>query len=93
MQFTLTEIDEGLEENADFEEVASTAKALAFITWMNRWLIRRPDSASNQSSSMSMNKPAMLDLLKRARAYVAANGSAADGSTRVRYFSVQDGFR
>jgi hypothetical protein len=93
MLYTLEDIEEGLEENADFEEVGSVSKAKAFITWMNRWLIRRPDSASNGASSLSINKGAMLDLLKRAQAFVSATPTDSASGANVKFLSFRDDFR
>jgi len=92
--YSLEDLELALETNADFEEVASLSKAKAFITAANRWLIRRPDSASDGSSSLSIGKQFIMELLKRAQTYVAENGTATDGSSSsVRFLSVMQGFR
>jgi hypothetical protein len=75
---TLAEIETDLLDYADFEEVASVSRARSFVTAANRWLILRAESASNQSSSMSISKQFVSDMLKRAQAFVAANVSTGD---------------
>lgn len=91
--YSLADLETALETNADFEETGSVSKAKAFITAANRWLIRRPESASNQSSSMQIGKQFVADLLKRAHAYVAANDRSSADNAGVRFLSVADGFR
>jgi len=81
-------IESDLLEYADFEEVSSVARARLFITSAKRWLILRPESASNQGSSLSMSKSVVVDLLKRAQDYVAANASGNSG--RVRFLSAEN---
>lgn len=76
---------------ADFEEVGSVSRAKAFITAANQWLILKPESASNQSSSLSMGKAEVSALLQRARDYVLANDTTA--STRVRFLQPGGSFR
>ena len=74
---TLADIEADLLDYADFEEVASVARARSFVTAANRWLILKAESASNQSSSMSISKQFVSDMLKRAQAFVSANASSA----------------
>lgn len=74
---TLADIEADLLDYADFEEVASVSRARSFVTAANRWLILKAESASNQSSSMSISKQFVSDMLKRAQAFVAANASSA----------------
>ena len=91
----IADIEADLIEYADFEEVGSVARARSFITAAKRWLILRPESASNGGSSLSMSKSVVMDLLKRAQDYVAANaGSVSDGAGgRVRFLGVGRSFR
>lgn len=74
---TLAEIEPDLLDYADFEQVGSVSRAQSFITAANRWLILKADSASNQSSSMTIGKSFVSDMMKRAQAFVAANASSA----------------
>lgn len=76
----IADIEADLLDYADFEEVGSVSRARSFITAANRWLILRADSASNQSSSMTIGKSFVENMQKRAQAYVAKNTSA--GTTR-----------
>ena len=90
--YTLAEIEAALEENADFEEAGSVSKAKAFVTAANRWLIRRPESASDQASSLTIGKSFVMSLRSRAIDYINAN-AANSATSRVRFFSVESGFK
>lgn len=84
----IADIESDLLEYADFEEVASVQRAKLFITAAKRWLILRPDSASNQSSSLSVGKSFVETMLRRAQDYVAANQTLAGGGRgSVRFLS------
>lgn len=84
----IADIEDDLLEYADFEEVASVQRAKLFITAAKRWLILRPDSASNQSSSLSVGKSFVETMLRRAQDYVAANQTLAGGGRGlVRFLS------
>ncbi len=72
---TLADIEADLLDYADFEQVGSVSRAQSFVTAANRWLILKADSASNQSSSMTIGKNYVSDMLKRAQAFVMANSS------------------
>ena len=83
MLLVIADIETDLLTYADFEEVASVARAKLFITAAKRWLILRADSASSNSQSMSIGKQYVADMLTRAQAYVSANDTtAASGRTR-----------
>lgn len=77
---TLADIESDLLDYADFEQVGSVSRAQSFITAANRWLILKADSASNQSSSMTIGKSFVSDMLKRAQAFVSANASTGSVS-------------
>jgi hypothetical protein len=84
----IADIEADLIEYADFEEVGSVARAKLFITAAKRWLILRPESASNQSSSLSIGKDSVQELMRRAKDYVAANGTTSGGGRNsVRFLS------
>lgn len=90
----IADIETDLLEYADFEEVASVSRARLFVTAAKRWLILRAESASNQSSSLSIGKSFVENLLKRAEAYVAANATASSGAnSRTRFLHVGSCFR
>jgi len=90
----IADIEADLIDYADFEEVGSVARARSFITAAKRWLILRPESASNEGSSLSMSKSVVMDLLKRAQDYVTANAeSSGGGRGGVRFLGVGGNFR
>jgi hypothetical protein len=89
----IADIESDLLKYADFEEVASVSRAKLFITAANRWLILRPETASNQSSSLSMNKNLVQDLLRRAQDFVAANDSGSGSAGGVRFLGAGTNFR
>ena len=89
----IADIETDLLEYADFEEVASVSRANLFITAAKRWLILRAESASNQSSSLSIGKSFVETMLKRAIDYVAANPSSSNAGGEVRFLGVGDNFR
>lgn len=90
----IAEIESDLLDYADFEEVGSVARARLFITAAKRWLILRADSASNQSSSMTIGKSFVETMMTRATEYVAMNATTAGGgSSRVRFLGAGLNFR
>ncbi len=90
----IADIEADLLDYADFEEVASVSRAKLFITAAKRWLILRAESASNQSSSLSIGKTFVESMMKRAQDYVAANAATANGGRGgVRFLGVGRSFR
>ena len=87
---TIAEIESDLIDFADFEEVGSVARAKQFVTAAKRWLILRADSASNQSSSMTIGKSYVQDMMKRAMDFVAANASSGG---QVRFLGAGSDYR
>ena len=87
---TIAEIESDLIDFADFEEVGSVARAKQFVTAAKRWLILRADSASNQSSSMTIGKSYVQDMMKRAMDFVAANASSGG---QVRFLGAGSHYR
>ena len=88
----IADIETDLLDYADFEEVGSVSRARSFITAANRWLILRAESASNQSSSLSIGKQFVSDMLSRANAYVHANADS-NSVGRTRFLHVGSQFR
>jgi hypothetical protein len=84
----IADVEADLVDYADFEEVGSVARARLFVTAAKRWLILRPESASNQSSSLSIGKSSVSDMLNRAQQYIAANSGGS-----VRFLGPGRGFR
>jgi hypothetical protein len=90
----IADIETDLLEYADFEEVSSVARARLFITAGKRWLILRAESASNQSSSLSIGKSFVETMLRRAQDYVASNATTSSGAVGgVRFLGVGSNFR
>ena len=90
----IADIESEMIECLDFEEVGSVARAKRFQTRANQWLALRADSASNQSSSLTIGKQYIENLLKRARDYIAANATTtAGGSSSVRFLGAGSNFR
>jgi hypothetical protein len=90
----IADIEADLLDYADFEEVGSVSRARLFVTAAKRWLILRAESASNQSSSLSIGKSFVETMMKRAQDYVAANASTESGGRGgVRFLGVGRNFR
>jgi len=89
----IADIESDLLEYADFEEVASVTRAKSFITAAKRWLILRAESASNQSSSLSIGKNYVEAMLKRAQDFVAGNDSTGGAVGGVKFLGVGENFR
>ena len=86
----ISEIEDDLLLNADFEEFASVVKARKFISAAKRWLIVQPLSTRDQAAELIFNGSHISTLLKRAIDYVAANdadNSRFNGSVRFLGFS------
>jgi hypothetical protein len=88
----IADIESDLIEYADFEQVSSVARAKLFATAAKRWLILRPSSASNQSSSLSMDTTKVENMLRRAQDFIAANSPSGSGGG-VRFLGVGSNFR
>ncbi len=86
--YTVEQIEQTLLDNADFEEADSVTKAKAFVTSAKRWLILRPNSASHQGNSLSLNAGQVESMMVRAQDFISAN---AVNSGRVRFLGM-DGF-
>jgi hypothetical protein len=87
-------IQTALIENSDYEEVASVARAKAYVTAAKKWLALVAGSSSNESSSLSLNVSQVHEELKHARAYIAANDRNQSGrGGSVRFLGVGSQFR
>ncbi len=90
---TFSDAETALLANADFEEVGSVSKAKAFVSAANAWMILCPDSSANQSSSLTIGKAYVENLLNRARSFITANDTASAAKSRVRFLGADIGFR
>jgi hypothetical protein len=84
----IADIEADLIDFADFEEVGSVSRARQFVTAARRWLILRADTASNQSSSLTIGKNYVESMMTRATEYIAANSNS-----HVRHLGVGRSFR
>ena len=80
----------GLLANLDFEETASVSKAKSVVSAGKAWLVLRPDSASDQSSSLTLNSEKVETMIKDARRYINGNATATAGNSKVVHLSVED---
>lgn len=79
---------------ADYEEVSSVSRARLFVTAATRLLYLAAQSASNQSSSLSIDTDAIKQEKTRARAFIQANAKRSNGSSaQVSFYSVGHDFR
>lgn len=90
MSATIDEVIDALLDNADFEEVSSVSKAMAFATAAKRFFILTPQSQSDQGSSMAISPATIENLMKRAQDFIAVNRVSAGA---VRFLSVSEDFR
>jgi hypothetical protein len=84
----IADVEADLTDYADFEEVGSVARARKFVTAARRWLILRADTASNQSSSLTIGKNYVENMMTRATEFIAANSG-----NHVRHLGVGRSFR
>lgn len=65
------------DDNASFEEDASSAKAAAFVTACRILLRRRPASYGNDGETVAFDGNAIVTQLQRAEKWLAANRASA----------------
>lgn len=85
MALVIADIEADMITYADYDIVGSVERAQLYIVACRRWLSMRPESASNQSSSMSMSKNFVYEMMQRAEAYVSSNSA-----NRVRFLSAEN---
>ena len=90
---TIDEVIDELLTNADFEASNSVAKARAFITAANRFLIMTPASQSDKGASLSMGLAEIRSLLNAARSFVNQSSTDSAATSRVRFLSAREGWR
>lgn len=89
-----SDIQADLDAYCDFDVGGGVAHAKLYIVAARRWLQTIAESSSNQSSSMSMGKQHVADMLQRAQDYVAANATTSSGAVvGVRFLGVGSSFR
>jgi len=90
----IAEIEDDLLENMNFDIPVNVERAERFILAARQWLAIRPESASSQSQSMSLDKQYVNDMLQEAKAIVEANTPTASGANpNVRFLGVGSSFR
>jgi hypothetical protein len=75
---TLDEVNADLDECAAFDNPPDVDLARRYIVAARIWLRMAADSSSNQSSSMTIGKQHVADMMKYAQAFVSANSSTGD---------------
>ena len=93
MSYDLATVQNDLLDYCDFEEQDSVSRAKSYITAANRWLTIVAASSSNQGSSLTRNVQQVQQMIARAQSFVAAKDTASAGKSRVRFLSVNQGFR
>jgi hypothetical protein len=76
----IADIEADLVAYADYRRLGSVERAQLFSERADQWLILRAESASNQSSSMSMGKQHVADMKRAADAFVAKNSTSGQVS-------------
>jgi len=79
-------------EFADFEEVASVARARSFVTAAKRYLIAAPMSQNDQGSSITLSVAQIENMMKRALDFIATKDTSSSYA-RVSFLSVGSFFR
>lgn len=87
---SLTAITNAVMDNMSFEEDGSLAKARAFVTAANLWLLKNAGSSSRDGNSLTLNVAQIQAMVEQARAYVAQSAAAGGG---VKHFTTSEGFR
>ena len=90
---TAASAEVGLLSNLDYEETGSVSKAKAVVSAARAWLVLRPNTASDQGSSLSLNVAQVEAMVKDARRYVNANAAKSSITTGTRFMSINEGFR
>ena len=75
---TLADIEADLLTYTDYKRLGSISRAQLFVERADQWLILKAESASHQSSSMSINKQHVENMRNAAEAFIAANSSTGD---------------
>lgn len=89
----LADIKADMLEYSDYDLVGSVARARLYVVACRQWLQEVAESASNNSSSMTMGKASVESLMRQAQEYIVANATTSSGaSSRVRFLSAE-GFR
>lgn len=91
--YDLATVEADLLDYSDYEEQNSVSRAKSYITAANRWLTIVAASASNQGSSLTRNVQQVSQMLARAQSFVAANDTASASKSKVRFLSINQGFR
>lgn len=90
MARSLEDIEDDLDEYADFEEVASVSRAKSYVTAARRWLMRVAGSSSH-GGSMTRNVVQVEGVMKRATEFIEVNDTTA--GSQVRFLGVGTEFR
>lgn len=87
---TLAELQQAYEENADYDEVGSVAKAKAFRTACRRLIAKLPSSASQDSVGTIQNDLNQYkEALNAANRWLASNDTSATTTGGVKFSSFE----
>lgn len=91
---TIYEIEEALNDYADYAEVGSVSRAKTFVTACKRWLFLAAGQSNNESSGMSRNVSEINEMRRSAESYIAVNDTVRNGQPgSVRFLGASGGFR
>lgn len=89
---TVNELLESLGDYADYEELASVARARSYLTACRRFLAL-PSSQSDQGSAMGYTPQVIAQELEFVRRWIAQNDTSSRSGGSSRFLVAKDGFR
>ena len=84
---SISTVETTLRTNIGFDVNNSLAEAKLCVVACREWLLLRPQTASNESSSLTLNIAQVENILNRATLFVDLNNTAA-GTSRVSFASM-----
>lgn len=86
---TDTQVRAALDDNASFEEDASTAKAAAYLTALRIWRRRLSESASvgDEGTTIQRELKWVEEELKRTQEYLTENGESSVSNDNMAWFT------
>lgn len=93
MAIDIEQIQEDVSTYSDYEDEGSVSRAKLYRTALRRLITFRTTSSSNQGSSLSQDVRSLENLMARVNDFIAANDTDSASTSRVRFLSVENGFR